>query len=558
MNWKKLLNSGRLRTTGRIKDARTEFESDFGRIIFSPAVRRMHDKTQVFPLTTDDNIHSRLTHSLEVMSIGYTMGVRICEDLKIQKRVEKDNYHLFREIPVIMKNICLLHDIGNPPFGHFGETVIQEYFKKLFNQSLVGKNISECRKLYARKRNKLVLELDEEQMNDFLYFDGNAQGLRVITKLQRLDDMYGLNLTYATLSAFIKYPNHSLPNKKTLNSKKLGVFYSEKKYFEEISSACGTKNGDVYMRHPLSYLMEAADSICYLTMDIEDGFNKGLYDMKYLFDKLDSDGVPENLRNTIKEINEKEVNDTKKIVSLRIALIQELVDSTIKEFIDNLEEIENNKYDRELIDEQQNSLVNILNNICKDKIFTSRDINSLELTGHSVMNGLLDYYIDFLILKDNKAYNKRATTMISSSIVDIAIDENFDAIIEKRKKELKKELKKKDNKEKLKKINKFESELKASEIKLSGIEKELKELEERLNNNSDNNNIIKIVKLKEDKKSSIFEIKQKKLNLWQEVKPNINDLDDYYKLRIIVDYISGMTDQFALNHYRKISGQKIN
>lgn len=554
MNWKKLLNSGRLRTTGRIKDARTEFESDFGRIIFSPAVRRMHDKTQVFPLTTDDNIHSRLTHSLEVMSIGYTMGVRICEDLKIQKRVEKDNYHLFREIPVIMKNICLLHDIGNPPFGHFGETVIQEYFKKLFNQSLVGKNISECRKLYARKRNKLVLELDEEQMNDFLYFDGNAQGLRVITKLQRLDDMYGLNLTYATLSAFIKYPNHSLPNKKTLNSKKLGVFYSEKKYFEEISSACGTKNGDVYMRHPLSYLMEAADSICYLTMDIEDGFNKGLYDMKYLFDKLDSDGVPENLRNTIKEINEKEVNDTKKIVSLRIALIQELVDSTIKEFIDNLEEIENNKYDRELIDEQQNSLVKILNNICKDKIFTSRDINSLELTGHSVMNGLLDYYIDFLILKDNKAYNKRATTMISGSIVDIAIDENFDAIIEKRKKELKK----KDNKEKLKKINIFESELKASEKKLNGIEKELKELEERLNNNSDNNNIIKIVKLKEDKKSSIFEIKQKKLNLWQEVKPNINDLDDYYKLRIIVDYISGMTDQFALNHYRKISGQKIN
>jgi dGTPase len=554
MNWKKLLNSGRLRTTGRIKDARTEFESDFGRIIFSPAVRRMHDKTQVFPLTTDDNIHSRLTHSLEVMSIGYTMGVRICEDLKIQKRVEKDNYHLFREIPVIMKNICLLHDIGNPPFGHFGETVIQEYFKKLFNQSLVGKNISECRKLYARKRNKLVLELDEEQMNDFLYFDGNAQGLRVITKLQRLDDMYGLNLTYATLSAFIKYPNHSLPNKKTLNSKKLGVFYSEKKYFEEISSACGTKNGDVYMRHPLSYLMEAADSICYLTMDIEDGFNKGLYDMKYLFDKLDSIGVPENLRNTIKEINEKEVNDTKKIVSLRIALIQELVDSTIKEFIDNLEEIENNKYDRELIDEQQNSLVKILNNICKDKIFTSRDINSLELTGHSVMNGLLDYYIDFLILKDNKAYNKRATTMISGSIVDIAIDENFDAIIEKRKKELKK----KDNKEKLKKINIFESELKASEIKLNGIEKELKELEERLNNNSDNNNIIKIVKLKEDKKSSIFEIKQKKLNLWQEVKPNINDLDDYYKLRIIVDYISGMTDQFALNHYRKISGQKIN
>ena len=538
MNWDKLLNSGRLRISGREKDPRNEFESDFGRIIFSPAVRRMHDKTQAFPLTTDDNIHSRLTHSLEVMSIGYTMGIRISESSVLQNRIGKDKYHLFREIPVIMKNICLLHDIGNPPFGHFGETVIQEYFKKLFNQAIVGEEISECKKLYANRRNKLCLSLNEDQKNDFLHFDGNAQGLRVITKLQRLDDMYGLNLTYATLSAFIKYPNHSKPNDDYLIKKKLGVFCTEIDYFDEISAACGTKKDDFYMRHPLSYLMEAADTICYLTMDIEDGFNKDLYSIDYLFDKLDTKEISVNLRDRISKIID-EVNDTKKIVSIRIALIQELVNNTIDEFVYNIDRIENNDYNRELLDKKHNNLVKILNNICSEKIFTSRDINSLELTGHSVMSGLLDYYIDFLILKNNKDYNRRAASMISGSIVDIALDENFNSIVEKRKEKYKKD----DKKRELEKIN--------------NLEQELKELEKRFNNYLNNKGNNKVFH-NEEMKVLDHKIKSKKQELWKEINPNINDLNDYYKLRIIVDFISGMTDQFALNHYRKISGQKIN
>ena len=131
MDWNKLLNADRLRKSERQKDSRNEFESDFGRIIFSPALRRMHDKTQVFPLTTDDNIHSRLTHSMEVMSVGYSLGVRISENDTIKQKFSGKR-DLFREIPIIMKNICLIHDIGNPPFGHFGETVIQNYFKELF------------------------------------------------------------------------------------------------------------------------------------------------------------------------------------------------------------------------------------------------------------------------------------------------------------------------------------------------------------------------------------------------------------------------------------------
>ncbi len=134
MNWDKYLNAQRLRTSKRSKsfDSRNEFESDFGRIIFSPAIRRMHDKTQVFPLTSDDNIHSRLTHSMEVMSVGHSIALNLCSKEEFLYKIGLDTHSILREIPVIVKNSCLVHDIGNPPFGHFGETVIQDYFKNLF------------------------------------------------------------------------------------------------------------------------------------------------------------------------------------------------------------------------------------------------------------------------------------------------------------------------------------------------------------------------------------------------------------------------------------------
>jgi dGTPase len=191
MNWEKYLNAERLRPSGREtqNDPRNEFESDFGRVIFSPAIRRMHDKTQVFPLTTDDNIHSRLTHSMEVMAIGHSLGIRLCEDKIFQRYVKRDLHTILREIPVLLKNSCLVHDIGNPPFGHFGEAVIQDYFSKLF------------------VRKDIKFNLTEVEKEDFKKFDGNAQGFRVLTKLQVLDDPFGLNLTYATLASYVKYPN---------------------------------------------------------------------------------------------------------------------------------------------------------------------------------------------------------------------------------------------------------------------------------------------------------------------------------------------------------------
>lgn len=470
MNWNKLLNNNRLRqaTPRNSEDARNDFESDLGRIIFSPAIRRMHDKTQVFPLTTDDNIHSRLTHSMEVMSVGYSLGVKLCESEVMKGKLEKNLYELFREIPVIMKNCCLVHDIGNPPFGHFGETVIQNYFREFFKQNIVRKEGNFTQD--EINSGKVCIKLDENEKKDFIEFDGNAQGLRVLTKLQILNDVFGLNLTYATLASYIKYPNYGTLDDRIIEKSKHGIFVSERAYFQTIAEECGLIRGDRVIRHPLSYLMEAADSICYLTMDIEDGYNKGLVSLDYLYEKLkDIPSLNEKIEKIYSDPDKYYKNEVTKMVNFRIQVIQTLVILAIKNFENNIDKIENGNYNTELIfDDNENKLAKTLKDISGEKIFTYRDINSLEVTGHSVIAGILNFYIK-LIFHSDKKYKKRAKALLSHSIVRAALEENG----------------------------------------LTGPD------------------------------------------------AKIDDLPDYYKLRIIVDFVSGMTDQFAVNHYQKLSGQKI-
>lgn|SRR5690554_1266622 len=441
-NWTELLNPRRLRDSRRDKelDPRNDFESDFGRIIFSPAIRRMHDKTQVFPLTTDDNIHSRLTHSLEVMSIGYSLGLKISEDDTFLKKSGLSKERIIKEIPIILKNICLIHDIGNPPFGHFGEEAIKNYFK--------NKNFN----------------LPDLEKEDFTCFDGNAQGFRVLTKLQVLDDTFGLNLTYATLASYLKYPNPNKIQKGKLNLKKRGVFQSERNYLSEIFKSCNLldKNG-LYIRHPLSYLMEAADSICYLVMDIEDGFNKNWFTYDTIREVLSSlKGISE-----IVEKADKKKSPNNRMVTLRIGLISYFVQLAHENFINNYESICSGEYDHELINVDENKVAATLQDFCNSRIFPQKDVISLELTGNSVLEGLLDYYTNFIFHENNK-YREKAVGLISRSIKKVAF----------------------------------------------------------LENNLDTN-------------------------------CNFEELSDYYKLRVIVDFISGMTDQYALNHYQKLSGQKI-
>ena len=343
MNWKKLLNDNRLGikkiTSGEPLDGRSQFQKDFDRIVFSPAFRRLQDKTQVFPLPESDFVHTRLTHSLEVSvvgrSLGNLVGERILErDTNLKKEFTK--FH-FGEI---VAAACLAHDIGNPPFGHSGEDAIAEFFKKGN-----GKDFKE-------------LINDEKKWDDLINYEGNAQGFRIITTLQNPDVKGGLRLTYATLGAFTKYPKESftpdtlIKLKKKKAYKKFGFFQAEKKIFKEVAEATGLdckKNGSEFWwcRHPLTFLVEAADDICYRIMDLEDGFRLSLIS----FAETEELMIPLVNKNDLKGYKGRD--EKEKIGYLRAKGISNLVN----ELADTFMEEEKNILAGKLEDEDRKSVV---------------------------------------------------------------------------------------------------------------------------------------------------------------------------------------------------------
>lgn len=487
IDWKNYFSEERLRPSKALKnrtlnrDMRNEFESDFGRVIFSAAARRLHDKTQVVPLTSDDNIHSRLTHSIEVMNIGASLIKNICRS-DIFKRIFPDSYSAIEEkANAIIQTICIIHDIGNPPFGHFGEETIAEYFKQYF------------------AKNPKILDTKQSWTIDFTEYDGNAQGFRIITKLQCLEDLYGLNLTYASLAAYLKYPNWKKKDKtKGIAFHKHGVFCADQSYAEKVLTGCRCNENH---RHPLSYIMEAADSICYLSMDIEDAYNKGWIDIadvhKFLSAKVnqikDSE-IKTKAQSIIKKLfPSQSIISRKRIVDFRVALIQYFVTLAISNCLSNIKAIFKGEYDKELIKDDDCAIAKILGDFCYLKIFSHKEIQSIELTGHSVLNGLMDIYIN-LFMHNERSFRNRGKNMISKSVM---------------------------------RANILDFQLDANLIKYDD-EKYL-----RLSDNKE----IDIEEL-----CDTFDIEQ---------------FPNYYKLRTIVDHISGMTDKFAVSQYQKLSGQRI-
>ena len=383
MEWEKLLTDSRLgeksQLRSKVQDGRSEFQKDFDRIVFSPAFRRLQDKTQVFPLPESDFVHTRLTHSLEVSCVGRSLGNLVGETV-IKRNPALQNKFTKFHFGEIVAAACLAHDIGNPPFGHSGEDAIAEYFRSGNGQKFKA-NIK-----------------DEKKWTDLVKYEGNAQGFRIITKLQNPKVKGGLNLTHSTLSAVTKYPRESLINNKSSASqnksyRKYGFFQAEKDLFKNVATATGlnslkSEKNYWWCRHPLAFLVEAADDICYRVMDLEDGFRLGLISFRET-EELLRPLISKQYLNDYKDKDEKD-----RIGYLRAVVLNQLVDELAKVFLDEEKNILLGMFEDDLISKikRAEALMRI-KEISIRKIYKSRSVVEREVAGYEVLGGLLDTFI---------------------------------------------------------------------------------------------------------------------------------------------------------------------
>ena len=384
MNWEQLLSLKRFgdtqkRTRASQDETRLGFEVDFDRIIFSSAFRSLQDKTQVIPLSKTDFVHTRLTHSLEVSVVGRTLGRRAGKVILDRHPELKNLGYTFNDFGAIVAAACLMHDIGNPPFGHSGEKAIGEYFK-------TGKGL------------KYKEELSEKEYQDLVDFEGNSNGLKIVTESKE-GTPGGLRLSYATLGAFIKYPKESLPKKPTshISDKKYGFFQSEKDTFidvvEELGMMKKASKGIAYYRHPLAYLVEAADDICYTIIDFEDGINLGLIDEEYALEymiKLVKDTIDIKKYHSLKHKKDR-------VSYLRALAIGVLINEAVDMFLSNEEEILKGTFSNSLLDKcKYEAQMNDIIKISIEKIYRSNDVIEKEVAGYKIIADLLDVFVTAL------------------------------------------------------------------------------------------------------------------------------------------------------------------
>ena len=422
MEWNKLLCSDRIRTNQRSttsRDLRTEFEKDYHRIIGSASFRRLQDKTQVFPLDKSDYIRTRLTHSLEVSSFAKSLGQNVGEKI-IREYMDKSfTLQTKEDICAVLQCAGLLHDIGNPPFGHFGETAIQDWFKKnLSNLEYDGNPISEI--------------LNEQMLADFYHFEGNTQALRVVTKLHFLVDEHGMNLTKALLGTIIKYPVSSVEiDKKSGNirTKKMGYFYADNDTFENIEESLGTDGN----RHPLTFLLEAADDIAYKTADIEDAIKKGCITYDKLLMELQEAGKKEVVNSAYADMikmlehkydkalqNNYEQPDIYAVQNWVVGIQGRMLFAASDNFIKHYAEIMDGTYGKDLFsDSPVEIMMETLGDIAYRYAFISKPIFKLEIAAETIFNFLLDKFVDAVIYYDT---NKKQTAVQEKLISLISED----------------------------------------------------------------------------------------------------------------------------------------
>ena len=408
-----------------------EFEKDYLSIVSSSAFRRLQDKTQVFPLDKSDFVRTRLTHSIEVSTIARQLGLMITENKTDYLKDDfKNNPICAKQIPMVLSCAGLLHDIGNPPFGHFGEVIIGDWFKNEFQKD------------EFTYKGKPIRELFSEQMrNDLENFEGNAQALRILSKAKKNHDGYDINLSYAVLNTLIKYPTDSVSfNKKDDDVKKhkLGYFYSERDIIKTICEATGTNVEDEYVRHPLVYLMEAADDIAYATADLEDALKKGLFTLdefiKYFENEMEeidnqhhktfTKRILDNLNN---RIDSKDRNNEKDLASFQNWMVyvrRWLMYVVAYRFSSSYDAIMNGTYTADMFQgTNYQELIVILKTAMAKFAYDTKEILKLELAAKKIVGGLLNDFI-YAVLYWQDESNEYKMSKVDEKYVN-AISDNY-------------------------------------------------------------------------------------------------------------------------------------
>ncbi len=457
-------------------------ESDRGRILSAPALRRLQKRTQVFALELNASIRTRLTHSLEVSQNARFISKTILSKLKDKGLDTYGLEDLENAFSSTAEMTSLLHDIGNPPFGHFAEQTINKWISNNAVEILDSFKASDDD---TKKLKKLLCK-------DICNYDGNAQAIRVITKLQRL------NLSYTQILSVLKYTRGAYQDRPSKDAdlsylmKKPGFYYSEKEFIEKVQKALHVKSG---CRFPITYIMEAADDISYLTADLEDSVEKGILSLDDVYNLIKKECEKEN-EDYLLELIQKRYEQAKKneepyqfnmfFTLVRAKLVTSLVYHVVDIYIDNHKEVFNGSFNWALLEYDKQSkyykAIKILQNISSEYIYQNKEVQTLELQGYAIVNGLLDVYKPLLQLSSND-FEK----LIRSEKIDCFISMRL-----------------------LKRISSKQ-----------------------------------VVAYRNDVKNINFKGQEK-----------FQILEFYYRVRLIIDYISGMTDDFALEEYKLLTALK--
>ncbi len=417
MNWDGLYSAARTGNENKVRTSpetiRNSFQRDYDRLIFSSAFRRLQNKTQVFPLPGAVFVHNRLTHSLEVASIGRSLGKAV-GDLLADKYSSKDE--TFRdfykyELPSVIAAACLAHDIGNPPFGHSGEDAIRIFFNELTGDT----------------RNRFESELSENQQRDLLFFEGNANAFRTLTHSFNEPRSGGFQLTYTTLASIVKYPCDSLNgfNKKQLITKKSGFFDSELNTWNNIATALELprlQDTNIFARHPFVFLVEAADDICYRIIDFEDAHRLNILSIETIsdlflsfFDNETGYDAREKVAHTLSLIND----DNQKVQFLRAKIINLLIQKVTVVFMENETALLEGTLQKSLIDllsPHDFQLIKKIDDYSVANIYNHRSVVEIEIAGYHVIGALLKEFIT-AVMQPRSSKAKKLLQLIPQQFV---------------------------------------------------------------------------------------------------------------------------------------------